>query len=307
MPLLPPDYFRYFLPSRDLEVWGLGVTAAGFTHVKPGSDYPPGHHPTDHDFSWEHGRILEALQIVLIVSGRGTFEMRGFGAKALVADSAFAILPRTWHRYRPELATGWVESWVEVQGPVITELLRTGVFASETVVRAGATTAGLDAAMEALHAIARDAGAGFNPELSACALAVVAAWRRIGLIEEDQPPARRAVAAAERYLSEHFSEPVNVQALSAKVGMAYSHFRREFQQRTGFAPWRYVLHLRLSRARRMLVASQSTLDDIAARLGFSSAFHFSAAFKRAYGISPHHWRKEMRPPAPTGETAGGRR
>jgi AraC-like DNA-binding protein len=294
MPFSNPDYFRYFSPSRDIKAWGLGVTAAGFTHVKPGSSYPPGHHPTDHDFAWEHGRILEALQIVLIVSGSGTFEMSGGGAKPLVSDSVFAILPRTWHRYRPNVATGWVESWVEVQGPVIAELLRKGVFSKESVVRSGAMAAGLDAALEALHAIARDAGPGFNPELSAHALAVVAAWRRIGMIQEEQPQARRAVVAAEQYLADHFSEPVNVQALSKKLGMAYSHFRREFQHHTGFAPWRYVLHLRLSRARRMLASSQSTLEDIAARLGFSSAFHFSAAFKRTYGVSPNQWRKEMR-------------
>ena len=294
MPFLPPDYFRYFPPSHDIKAWGLGVTAAGFTQVKPGSSYPPGHHPTDHDFAWEHGRILEALQIVLIVSGSGTFEMRGVAAQPLVADSVFTILPRTWHRYRPNLATGWVESWVEVQGPVIVELLRKGVFAKETVVRSDATATGLDTALDALHAIARDAGPGFNPELSARALAVVAAWRRIGMIQEEQPQARRAVIAAERYLADHFAEPVNVQALSKKLGMAYSHFRREFQQHTGFAPWRYVLHLRLSRARRMLVSNQSTLDDIAARLGFSSAFHFSAAFKRAYGVSPNQWRQSMR-------------
>ena len=294
MPLLPPDYFRYFSPSRDIKAWGLGVTAAGFTQVKPGSNYPPGHHPTDHDFAWEHGRILEALQIVLIVSGSGAFEMRGVASKPLVADSVFAILPRTWHRYRPEIATGWVESWVEVQGPVIVELLRKGVFSKQTVVRTGATAAGLDTALEALHAITRDAGPGFNPELSACALAVVAAWRRIGMIQEEQSQARRAVVIAERYLADHFSEPVNVQTLSKKLGMAYSHFRREFQHHTGFAPWRYVLHLRLNRARRMLVSSQSTLEDIAARLGFSSAFHLSAAFKRAYDVSPNQWRQNMR-------------
>lgn len=293
MPFLPQNYFRYFPPCEDINTWGLGVTAAGFTEIRPGSRYPPVEHPTDHDLTWERGRVLEALQIVLILSGRGTFEMRGLGAQSLAADSVFVILPRTWHRYRPDLDTGWIESWIEVQGPVITALLRKGVFSKDTVVGSGATASGLDAALESLHAIARDAGPGFLPELSARALSVIAAWRRIGLIREEQPRARRAIAAAERYLADHYCEPVNVQALSRRLGIAYSHFRREFHRQTGFAPWRYLLRLRLSQARRMLVASHSTLEDIAGRLGFSSAFHFSAAFKRAYGVSPSHWRRDM--------------
>jgi AraC-like DNA-binding protein len=86
---------------------------------------------------------------------------------------------------------------------------------------------------------------------------------------------------------------VNVEALARRLGVAYSHFRREFKGHTGFAPWQYVLHLRLSRARRMLAAGDATLDEIAARLGFSSAFHFSATFKQSCGVSPDVWRKRL--------------
>ena len=82
-------------------------------------------------------------------------------------------------------------------------------------------------------------------------------------------------------------------ALARRLGVAYSHFRRAFKQHTGYAPWQYVLSLRLAHARRALASTDCTLDEIAARLGFSSAFHFSAAFKRACGVAPSDWRRQL--------------
>jgi transcriptional regulator GlxA family with amidase domain len=43
----------------------------------------------------------------------------------------------------------------------------------------------------------------------------------------------------------------------------------------------------------LLVSTDVTLDDVATRLGFSSAFHFSTAFKREFGIAPQHWRQSF--------------
>jgi AraC-like DNA-binding protein len=294
MPKPLPDYFRYFADHPDIARWGLGVAACGTAKVAPDSPYPPQRHPADHHFDWSHGRVLDCLQILLLTSGRGVFETRSLGQMTVQTGTAFVLLPGVWHRYRPDSASGWSESWVELRGPVVDTLRTTPVFAPASAVRPGALAAGLDVALEALHRHARQAGPGFDPELSALALAVVAAWSRASETVPSRARMAHAVLEAERYFAEHHTEAINVAELSRELGVAYSHFRREFKARTGFSPWNYVVQLRLSRARRLLAAGDATLEDIATRLGFSSAFHLSSTFKQAYGISPQHWREQLR-------------
>jgi AraC-like DNA-binding protein len=296
MPKNEESYFSYFATSPDMEVWGLTVTAAGYTRVTPGMAYPPASHPDDHSLDWRRGRVLDALQLVLVIGGRGQFETESAGLREIGAGAAFALLPGVWHRYRPDPATGWRESWVEVRGPLVERLLAKGFFPEKAPVRPGALGAGMEAALAQVHAYSRKGPPGFDCSRAAAACAVLAAWDRAG-IENAEPPTRlaRAVEEAERFLAEHHAEPVDVHELAKQLGVAYSHFRKAFRDHTGFAPWQYVLHLRLARARRLLASTDMTLDEMAGRLGFSSGFHLSTMFKRAHGVSPQVWKSGDRP------------
>jgi AraC-like DNA-binding protein len=293
MTLPTAAYFRYFATGPEARRWGLALTAAGHTRVLPGTPYPPNSHPADHALAWERGRILEAMQIVFISAGRGLFESPATGSRIVEPGMAFLILPRTWHRYRPDPATGWTESWIEVQGPTVENLIRARVFSAGKALRVIDPAAGLEESLEAVHDRARLAGPGFNPESAAAALAVLAAWEKAGRIQPARSRISSAVLKAERLLAEQISEPVNVEAIAQRLGIGYSHFRRAFKAHTGFAPWQYVLNLRISQARRILSSSDATLDAVATQVGFSSGFHLSGAFKRAYGIAPEHWRKQF--------------
>src|SRR5688572_4190667 len=270
MPPVQPDYFRYFPTHPDQDTWGLGVTACGYTRIAPGSPYPPVRHPADHDFTWDTGRRLPALQVVMILAGRGWFESKASGRQLLEAGSAFIVLPGVWHRYRPDPSTGWTESWIELRGPVVVRLCRQRILKPRHAVYRGGEAAGTGEALESVHALARAAGTMFDPELAARAMGVLAAWSRAARPAADATaPAVAAVQAAERHLAAHCMEPLNVAALAQKHGVAYSHFRKLFQKHTGYAPWQYVLRLRLVRARRLLAGTDATLASIADQLGFS--------------------------------------
>ena len=273
--------------------WGIGVTGSGLTHIAAGTSYPPDQHPKDHQLDWKHGRVLDSLQIVLITTGAGWFETRALGQKRVEAGMVFLLLPGVWHRYRPDPKTGWDESWIEIQGPVVAELLEAETFAPNSALRRGAIDAGLDEVLDRIHRCVREKAGGFQPEASAAALQALAICARIANVRPRLSHVQQAVIAAERYLTDHHAEEINVEALARDLGVAYSHFRRAFRAQTGFAPWQYVTHLRLTRARRMLASSGAKLDDVAECVGFHSGFHLSLAFKQAYGLPPNVWRKGL--------------
>jgi len=130
----------------------------------------------------------------------------------------------------------------------------------------------------------------FILETEPAAYAVLAAWEQAGRAG-NSPVTRlgRAVRKLERILAGRYTEPLDLKKLSQGLGVAYSHLRHAFKAHTGYAPWQYVINLRMARARRLLASSDATLDEIAQELGFHSGFHFSMMFKQAHGVSPRAW------------------
>jgi len=292
MPLSVADYFRYIPRTPGRDAWGLQITAAGFTRVPPGSPYPPARHPEDHRLEWSKGRVLDALQIVLITAGRGWLETRTGGKHRIGGGTAFLLLPGVWHRYRPDSGTGWTESWVEMLGPVVDALLASGDLSPRAVVARGVLAAGLDDQLALIHRHLREPSRGFEPELVGVALRALAICQRGTSARPFRTRTERIVGEVERYFSGHAAEPLNMRDIARKHGVAYSHFRRIFFRETGLTPWKYVMQLRLRRARRLLASTDATLEEIASLVGFSSSFHLSHAFKKFHGQSPSDWRRE---------------
>jgi AraC-like DNA-binding protein len=89
----------------------------------------------------------------------------------------------------------------------------------------------------------------------------------------------------------HPGQPWTVASLAAAAGCSRASLARRFTQLVGQTPVAYLTSWRLSHAADLLTGTDDTLEAIARQVGYSSAFAFSAAFKRDRGMSPSSYRQ----------------
>ena len=79
---------------------------------------------------------------------------------------------------------------------------------------------------------------------------------------------------------------LSTSALADRVSMSVRNFGRVFTADVGTTPAKYVLHLRVEAARRLLESSSQDLRHVAAAVGFGSVDGMRRAFIRVLGSSP---------------------
>jgi AraC family transcriptional regulator len=88
------------------------------------------------------------------------------------------------------------------------------------------------------------------------------------------------------FIHENLAEPLDLDCLAAVVGCDRYCFARSFRSFVGITPHRYVIRLRLDRARTLLRRGKDSLAEVAAATGFSDQSHLSHWIRRIYGTTP---------------------
>ena len=82
-----------------------------------------------------------------------------------------------------------------------------------------------------------------------------------------------------------------VESLADIASMSRSAFAERFVESFGRSPMELVHHVRMQHAAHLLRQDgTSSIDQVAARSGYSSRSHFSAAFRKHHGVSPTEFR-----------------
>jgi len=85
--------------------------------------------------------------------------------------------------------------------------------------------------------------------------------------------------------------PWTVDELAKLSNMSRATFARVFQQALGQTPMKYLSDWRMTLARDLLLIQDTTLAEIADRVGYSSVYAFATAFRRHHGAPPGRWRQ----------------
>lgn len=105
-----------------------------------------------------------------------------------------------------------------------------------------------------------------------------------------------AVNRVRIYLEEHLNEAVDVDELALEQGFSPSHFRRIWNERVPHPPGRYVMHMRMRQACRMLVETSLPVGRIARELGYADPLYFSRKFRQIIGRPATQYREAHRWP-----------
>lgn len=130
-------------------------------------------------------------------------------------------------------------------------------------------------------------------------LLVIAALRMGDARPEAEAPAwYRALAdpvvgGVLRLLQDDPAHPWTIAALTAKAGVSGAALARRFTALVGEPPMTYLTGWRPALAADCLRGSEDTLDTVARRVGYGSAFALSTAFKRVYGVRPVEYRRRL--------------
>ncbi len=113
------------------------------------------------------------------------------------------------------------------------------------------------------------------------------------LFQEAEGPSSYLVNRALSLVERNFAKDLNDATVAAQLGLSTSHFRFLFRQATGQPFHKYLVALRLEKARRMLVEDDVSVSAVARAVGFAGLSHFSRAFAQRFGISPTSVRRTV--------------
>lgn len=99
------------------------------------------------------------------------------------------------------------------------------------------------------------------------------------------------VARALRFIAEHYSEDIDVDAVARVAGISRRGLHQAFTDHLGLTPGEHLRTTRIDQAKRLLVETGQKIETIAMHCGYQSVNSFFIAFKQSAGIPPGEFRR----------------
>ena len=97
-----------------------------------------------------------------------------------------------------------------------------------------------------------------------------------------------------QHISTRYADHLTLEEMANIVSFAPDYLSRIFRQETGITFNQYVNHIRIEKAKELILHSDLRLTDISQMTGFNDQSYFTKVFRRTVGMSPREYAKECR-------------
>ena len=95
------------------------------------------------------------------------------------------------------------------------------------------------------------------------------------------------------FIQEHFAEGITLQMLAARFNRNESYISSLIKKKTGKGFGEHLMEIRIQKAQEYLRTTNDSLEAIAARVGYPDYYYFTKVYKKATGISPAAYRRQL--------------
>ena len=92
----------------------------------------------------------------------------------------------------------------------------------------------------------------------------------------------------------YYKQDLYTPMLAKMSGIGETYYRNIFQAVFGVPPTRYIQQFRIEKAKRMLVDSEGSVEEIALAIGFANSSYFCKVFKSLTGLTPSEFAEKGR-------------
>ncbi len=94
------------------------------------------------------------------------------------------------------------------------------------------------------------------------------------------------IRKAKEIIIERMAEPPSLQELANEIGLNIKKLKEGFKQIYGDTVYSFLFDYKMEHSRRLLESNQYNVNEVGTQVGYSTASHFIAAFKKKFGTTP---------------------
>ena len=99
-------------------------------------------------------------------------------------------------------------------------------------------------------------------------------------------PIDRRLRLAVEFMHEHYRREIDLEEIAGAAYLSSFYFQRLFKRLMGVSPQKYLVGIRLDRARDLLLNTTDSVSRVSRSVGFRSQSHFARVFREVHGVSP---------------------
>jgi AraC family transcriptional regulator len=105
---------------------------------------------------------------------------------------------------------------------------------------------------------------------------------------------RANLARVCEFVETKLTDHISLSEMAACADVSAWHFARQFKAAIGVAPYQYALYRRMELAKRLLLTTSLSVQQIAWEIGFENQNHFRRQFRKHVGVMPGQIRAAIR-------------